>query len=173
MLRERIGISQRDLAEKLGTAAETVSRWETGRRTPTRQTLKKLAAIAESARQRRLRDVFESQWKAGILASIENLPSAGTQRRLSLDDLKYWSAYLHQTSRTIQRLHITDNVAAESLRHAAWVMEHIHDDIEVYIDEPRSSARAQEDEQILKSHRPKSTYGLKGEKENHERSKAE
>jgi len=92
-LRKKAGISQRELAEKLGTATETVSRWETGRREPNNQTLKQLADIAESEGLDSLRALFERQRRSGIAARIKNLPSAGTQRRVSVDDLESWESW--------------------------------------------------------------------------------
>jgi len=163
-LRAEAKFSQDQLAERLGVTVTSISRYENGRE-PNRQALKKLAAVAEAAGLRDLQKLFTARWQAAVARRVESLPSARTQRRVSLDDLKYWSAYLHQTSTIIQGLRITDGVAASHLQNAAWVMERVHDEIEVYIDEPQSSMRAEEDERILKSHRPKSTYGLKGEKE--------
>jgi transcriptional regulator with XRE-family HTH domain len=164
-LRAEAKFSQDQLAERLGVTVTSISRYENGRE-PNRQALKKLAVLSESAGLRELQELFTKRWGDAVARRVESLPSARTQRRLSLDDLKYWSAYLSQTSRAIQRLRITDNVAAEHLRNAAWVMEHIHDEIEVYIDEPWSSARKEEDERLLKSHRMTPPYGIEAKKEN-------
>jgi transcriptional regulator with XRE-family HTH domain len=99
MLREKLGVSQRVLAEKLGTATETVSRWEAGRRAPTRRALKKLSDIAESAGLDSLRTFFEGQRKSGIAAGIKSLPSSGTQRRVAVDDLAIWEYWAEIISR--------------------------------------------------------------------------
>jgi transcriptional regulator with XRE-family HTH domain len=150
-LRSEIGITQQQLAQKLGVTVTTVSRYENGRE-PRREILEVLAALAESAGIGRLRDFFETKRRAAIVARIHKLPSSGTQRRISLDDLKYWSAYLNMTARDITKLHIEDPVAKEYLRNAAFVMSHVRDKIEVYVDEPRSSTRLQEDQEILRDH---------------------
>ena len=89
-LRKRADLDQPALAALAQTTVETISRWERGHRAPSPEALKKLAAIAESKGQPELGDVFESKWKARIAGRIKNLPSSGTQRRVSVEDLKYW-----------------------------------------------------------------------------------
>ncbi len=92
ILRKKTGISQRDFALRIGATVETVSRWENGHRKPIREALRKLAEIAESAHLSDIHDFFERQRSAGIAANIKNLPSAGTQRRVPLVELKRWQA---------------------------------------------------------------------------------
>lgn len=82
--------SQREFAEKLGTTVETVSRWENGRREPTREALRKLAEFAQSLGRNDLHAIFEARRTASVAATIKNLPSAGTQRRVSVADLERW-----------------------------------------------------------------------------------
>jgi DNA-binding transcriptional regulator YiaG len=48
-LREYMGLTQRALAEELGTRQQTISEWETGMYRPRRSTSKYLALIAERA----------------------------------------------------------------------------------------------------------------------------
>jgi transcriptional regulator with XRE-family HTH domain len=95
MLRRRLGDTQKALAERLGTTITTVSRYENGRIQPSEEALRKLASIAGSAGLNDLQDFFENQRRLGIVARVESLPSAGTQRRVSLEELKQWEALPH------------------------------------------------------------------------------
>ena len=177
LLRQKAGLSQRGLAERLGSATETVCRWETERRRPSNPTLKALSDIAASEGLESLSDCFLRDRKRAIKATVKNLPSAGTQRRVSLRDLKYWSAYLHHTAQSLEKIGLddskfTDRKAAHerlmaALQNAAWVMERVHDEIEIPIAEPYSSGRQIEDREILQRHRdrPELTFGLQGGKE--------
>jgi transcriptional regulator with XRE-family HTH domain len=58
-IRERLGYSQQEFASKIGVAASTVSRWETGR-TPATLTLPQIKALAREIRE--------------IGLTVENLP---------------------------------------------------------------------------------------------------
>ena len=80
-LRESMGVTQRDFAEKLGTTIETVSRWENGRREPTREAIEKLATLAHSAGIRHLRNFFLSQEVAGIVSRVKGLKTPGSERQ--------------------------------------------------------------------------------------------
>lgn len=44
-LRERFGLTQAELAQKLDVALSTVSRWESGQRKPHRRTIKDLRRL--------------------------------------------------------------------------------------------------------------------------------
>ncbi len=92
ILRQHANLSQRELALRVGSATETISRWETGRSKPTRQSLARLADIADSAGLNDLKDFIERQRAASIVANMKSLTSAGSQRRVALDDLQRWSA---------------------------------------------------------------------------------
>ena len=104
MLRRKLGDSQRAFAKRVETTVTTVSRYENGRIEPSEQALRKLATIAESAGLKDLQDFFENQRKLGIIARVESLPSAGTQRRVSLDDLKRWQAVPHFAAQELRGL---------------------------------------------------------------------
>jgi hypothetical protein len=65
---------------------------------------------------------------------------------------KYWSAYLKSTADTIEKVETRDPEALrEQLRHAAFVISHVREKIEVYIDQPYSGTRVQDDDAILRS----------------------
>lgn len=49
LYREKMFLSQRDLAAKLGVSYTTVNRWETGKFTPTIQMKKKLYSLFKKA----------------------------------------------------------------------------------------------------------------------------
>jgi transcriptional regulator with XRE-family HTH domain len=93
-LRGKLGLSQAAFAEELGTTITTVSRYENGRIEPSEEALRKLADLAASTGLVDLRDFFENQRKVGILARVEKLPSPGTQRRVSVDELSSWYAHI-------------------------------------------------------------------------------
>lgn len=48
-LRARLGLTQSELAERLGTRQQTVSEWETGASTPRRMSRRLLRMVAEDA----------------------------------------------------------------------------------------------------------------------------
>ena len=154
-LRKKAGFEQPDLAEILETSVETVSRWENGHQAPTIKALKKLAAIAGTRGLPELYDVFDKQWKARVAGAVKKLPSAGSPRRVPLRDLKYWSAYLYATAKQIENLspELTREYLLEHLRHAAWVMHHVRDEIEIPIAEPSSPSRIEEDAKLLRQPR--------------------
>jgi transcriptional regulator with XRE-family HTH domain len=88
-LREKMSITQRELADRLGVTVTSISRYENGKE-PSRQVLRNLADIAQVARLSDLSDAFTRACSLRIAARIEKLPSIGTQRRVSLCDLKRW-----------------------------------------------------------------------------------
>ncbi len=49
-LRRRLGLSQREMAEELGTRQQTISEWETGQYEPRGTSARLLQIIAERAR---------------------------------------------------------------------------------------------------------------------------
>lgn len=89
-LRRKTSLSQRGLAEQLGVTITSISRYENGRE-PSRDVLKRLSEIAAGARLPSLATFFDRQIRAGIAEKIANLPSAGTQRRVSVSDLERWA----------------------------------------------------------------------------------
>ena len=48
-LRDRLGVTQAELADRLGTRQQTVSEWETGASTPRRMSQRLLRMVAEDA----------------------------------------------------------------------------------------------------------------------------
>lgn len=55
--REKTGLTQTQVAERLGVAALAVSQWETGRRFPSRENQRKIAEVTEGA-------VLPNDWMA-------------------------------------------------------------------------------------------------------------
>ncbi len=171
LLRKKSGLDQAAFAEQAGTTIETVSRWENGRRAPNSETLLQLASIAALKGQPELSAVFESKWKDRIASRRKHLPSAGTQRRLSVDDLKYIAAVarnvhddLENTLRRVWReipkaedLYpwLIASLQSNALHYLGRVLE----EVELHIDEPYGLTRAEEDKKLL-LRRATSTYGL-------------
>jgi transcriptional regulator with XRE-family HTH domain len=92
-LREKMNVSQQAFAGVLEVTVTSVSRYENGRE-PSDRVLKKLAALAESKELGHLRDIFNAKRRAGIVTRNENLPSAGTQRRVPVQELAVWYGLL-------------------------------------------------------------------------------
>jgi transcriptional regulator with XRE-family HTH domain len=170
LLRKRVGLGQAELAKLTETTIETVSRWENGHRNPNIDTLKKLAAIAEAKGHPELRDVFESKWKKRIADRVGNLPSKGTQRRLSLQDLKYNAAisrYLDdELSNILSRFRKQIPRADEDYPWLTWGLQNALfylgrqlEEIELHIDQLYDFGRAEEDKRLL-LRQPKSNYRL-------------
>jgi transcriptional regulator with XRE-family HTH domain len=157
-LRASMGLTQREFAEKLGTRIETVSRWETGRREPTKDAMERLAVLAHKAGEKHLRTFFVAQEVSGIINRVRGLRSPGSERHIALKELKFWSAYLHETIRTSDEIIENANqpgrkdarkVLEAIISNSRFVMDHIRDRIELYIDEQWSPTRQQEDKEIL------------------------
>lgn len=157
-LRESLGLNQADFAGRLETRAETVSRWENGQREPARDALERLAVLAAESGQKHLRTFFVAKEVAGIVNRVRNLKSPGSERHIALKELKYWSAYLRDTSRNANK--VFSNIARlpekerseramETARSMAHVMDYIRDRIERYVAEEDSTARLKEDKEIL------------------------
>jgi transcriptional regulator with XRE-family HTH domain len=167
MLRHKLGESQAAFAKRLETTVTTISRWENGRIGISEEFLWRLASTAEAAGLEDLQEFFTNQRKVAIVSRVESLPSRGSKRPVSLEDLKYWSAYLLDTRQSIEKIlssEIDKKDLVEILRHTAWVMEHVREQIEIPIDEKRSAKRIEEDKEILKSRGMKETNKPKGEK---------
>ncbi len=153
-LREHMGITQRELAEKLGTRTETISRWEKGHRRPTRDAMERLAILAHQAGNlKHLRNYFAAEQVVGIVNRIKR-GSPGSERHIPLKELKFWSAYLRETAslaaKALGQPTAAPNRMREMLLNDVHVMRRLCDRIELYIDEEYSSARLQEDSEILR-----------------------
>jgi transcriptional regulator with XRE-family HTH domain len=152
-LREKMGLTQSEFAGKLGVTITSVSRYENGRE-PSAQILKKLAAAAEAAQLIHLRDFFISNWRAGIVARIEKLPSSGTGRHIPLDEMKRWAGMARHLAGLVQNLqegytaviskcHLDpkDAHVVQSCHRNMWsiwkdLLPQIYNSIEPYINEP-------------------------------------
>jgi transcriptional regulator with XRE-family HTH domain len=157
-LRKRLGLNQRDFAGRIQTAPETVSRWESGEREPGVGAIEKLAVLAHEAREQHLEHFFLAQEVGAIKARVRGAKSSGSERHIALKELKFWSAYLHETIRTSDEIIENANqpgrkdarkVLEEIISNSRSVMDYIRDRIELYIDERPSPTRIQEDKEIL------------------------
>lgn len=154
----KTGLTQREFAARLELSVAAISRLENGNREPSRPTLKKLAELAASAGVDYLRDFFEAQRRASIIARVERSKaiSAGAERHIPLHDLRHWSDQqqlmsflldglakaLRKANPDLLRM-LTDLLSEEAdcdsdtLRQALSGMgrrlETIHNDLEVYI----------------------------------------
>ena len=63
-LRERLGVTQAELADRLGTRQQTVSEWETGHAAPRRMSQRLLRMVAEEA------GVYDFQEEASHVSDI-------------------------------------------------------------------------------------------------------
>lgn len=133
-LREKMGIGQQELADRLGVTVTSISRYENGRK-PARQTLKKLGEVAHEARLSQLQKLFKACWQAEIAQRVQNLRSTGTERPVSIEDLKYWQWVAQETVRSIQ-IALTA-MAASPGKDLLEIMQHdqkrAKEQIEVYI----------------------------------------
>jgi len=124
--------------------------------------LERLAVVAQEARLKDLRTFFVRKEVEGIVSRVRSSRSLGSERHVALKELKYWSAYLRETYHTITKVlsqdsKYSDRQAAHeylkaALQNAAFVMDHVRDRAELYIDEREKadSERQQEDREILK-----------------------
>lgn len=133
-LREKMGVSQQELADRVGVTVTSISRYENGRE-PARPVLKKLAEVAGSAKLSQLRKVFEESWQAAIARRIETLPSAGTQRGVSIHDLEHWQRMARETANMLAIVLPTapDSPGKEVLEILQYDQKRIAEEIGVYI----------------------------------------
>ncbi len=76
-LRDNLGITQQQLAEKLSVAVSSIQKWERGRHVPHPGTLSKIAALAAtSAKTRRVSDETRMQLFTALDTILERAPSA-------------------------------------------------------------------------------------------------
>jgi transcriptional regulator with XRE-family HTH domain len=164
-LRKKLELSREQFAQRVGVSAKMIQRIEAGQQ-PSTRVLAKLAAIAKDAELKPFEDLFDATRRANMGARVDDVRKTGRARRVALSDLKYWSAYLHKHASTIQGIspETEREHLVEHLRVAASTMDHIASEIDIPIAEPYTFTRMQEDEQILKNHKTKQTYGLEGVK---------
>jgi transcriptional regulator with XRE-family HTH domain len=173
LLRTKASLDQAALAALAETTVETVSRWENGRRAPSSEALQQLASIAGEKGQPELRAVFESKRKDRIDSRRKRLPSAGTQRRISVEDLKFNAAvarYLDgelgkalilvkkelEQAKERSRLELLEANLKNALVYVGFQL----DETELHIAEPYGSARMEEDQKLLRRPPKSMPYGL-------------
>jgi transcriptional regulator with XRE-family HTH domain len=169
-LRERLEMTREEFAQRIGVSAKMVQRIEGGQQ-PTTRVLMKFANLAADAGFQSLADLFEATRRTNAEARVRTVRTTQRVRRVALSDLKYWSAYLEQTHWTIVKFlenpSTNPAVSIEYLRNAAWVMEHVREEIEIPIAEPYSShffARKEENAELLRHHQSKLAPELQGAK---------
>jgi hypothetical protein len=74
----------------LGITAASVGRYENGDE-PSRAVLYTLSRMAKGAEITVLEDFFSVKRRAALLSTIENLPTAGSARRIAITELSNWS----------------------------------------------------------------------------------
>lgn len=139
-LREKLGFGQKELAHAIGVSARSVARYE-AEYEPSHKVLKKLSDLAESARLRHLQDFFEVQRRASIALRVESLPSAGSERRVALDDFTEWvrnvrtmGKYLEEAFEEAKKKGAPDLL--EMIR-TAWIYQrNLVEDMELYLAVP-------------------------------------
>lgn len=162
-LRLRQGLSREEFAQRLDVSAKMIQRIEGGQQ-PTAHVLVRLADIARDAGVEPLADLFDATRRANMSARVKPVEKTERVRRVALSDLKYWSAYLYQAAKAIEGVSpkLEREYLLEHLRHAAWVMHHVRDEIEIPIAEQVSIRRIEEDQELLRSHKTKRPYELQG-----------
>lgn len=168
-LRKKLGDSQKIFAKRLGTTITTISRYENGRIEPSEGVLDNLATLAREASQDHLAVFFQGQRRASIVTRVGKLPSPGTQRRVSQDDLKYTAAVARYVAKEIKTLggRIMEDAPPKAdlyisaITNALYYLERQNEEIEVHIAEPWSGTRAEEDKRLL-LRQSTSAYGLQG-----------
>lgn len=140
--------SQREFAERLETTVETISRWENGRREPTREALTKLAELAKSSGRNDLFEFFEARRAASVAATIKNLPSAGTQRRVPVADLERWQRMAQVIRDQVHEARAGYmKIAPSPIHRQMWGIEddlipQLMESIEMYINPKRKEKRS-------------------------------
>ncbi len=152
-LREELGLTQLDFANQLKVSPFSISRYESGR-PPSREIVRKLAALAAKAKLDSLREFFQSTRKIDIQASYKKRASAGTGRHVPLSDLQMWSARLREVTRSlVDALGATDpQLKRAAAMNAKVTADFLRSDIQLYIgeDPTRSSQGLQLDNERIK-----------------------
>jgi transcriptional regulator with XRE-family HTH domain len=89
-LRDKLGMSQKELAHAIAAGARSVSRYEGGYE-PGPKILKRLADLAEARGLDYLREIFAAKMRGDIISRVEKLPSAGSARRVPVQELRRWA----------------------------------------------------------------------------------
>ncbi|MBQ7544882.1 MAG: helix-turn-helix transcriptional regulator [Synergistaceae bacterium] len=72
-LRERLGISQEELAERVGCHSNTIRRWELGRREPRSSDIQKLCEILNCTEAELLSVSVKQEFEVKILMGVKSL----------------------------------------------------------------------------------------------------
>jgi transcriptional regulator with XRE-family HTH domain len=105
-LRERLGLSQHDLATKLGITITSVSRYENGRK-PSRSALQQFADLAQDHGLEEFHQFFRAKWTAGVARRLQKLRSHGSERPVPVEDLRRWLGMAALITETLAELHKT------------------------------------------------------------------
>jgi transcriptional regulator with XRE-family HTH domain len=152
-LREKLGLTQQQFAERLGVSPFSVSRYEGGRE-PSREVIGKLSRLAAAAKLDSIHGFFQHKREIEIKESYKNLPSKGTGRHIPLGDLKTWSAFLRKITENLETAKRSfgsnPTLSAAAVDNAHFTAEHLRDDLELYIGRGQySSTILQEENKII------------------------
>lgn len=111
--RKKAGLTQNELAEKLGISPTGVGQWETGRRTPKIESIKKIASVLEIP--------FET------LILDDGNESSNTMRMDETNNLKDWKTNMDANS-TTSMLGDIANTVTDSERMKAFVEKRMKDE---------------------------------------------
>jgi transcriptional regulator with XRE-family HTH domain len=136
-LREKLGLNQRAFAQAIGVGARSLSRYESGYE-PSAKILKKLADVAKKAGVHHLHDFFHAKRRADIVTRIESLPSAGSERRISVDELSKWLKDMRHLHTALKDLadrwkDLPDGEKLRKLKAELFPLEVVGNEIEVYL----------------------------------------
>lgn len=142
--RNKLTLSQAELAVALGIGARSVSRYENGRE-PNAEVLDRLSGLARKAELKRFDDLFQAKRRSDIANQIETLPSSGTARRVSFQDLGSWAAKAKEIKAfnqsgldLVEHLKILDlsnslEAIVESFRMGVTAAKELSEDIGIYL----------------------------------------
>ena len=73
--RERLGLSQEELAERVGCHANTIRRWELGYREPKSSDIQKLCEVLGCTESELLNGTAKQEFEVKIIMGVKNLPN--------------------------------------------------------------------------------------------------
>jgi transcriptional regulator with XRE-family HTH domain len=88
-LRKKLDYTQKQFADIIGVTVVTVSRYENGRE-PAANVLQRLAHLAAKVKAKHLHDLFVAKLQGDLASRMENLPSAGAERRIPKFLIELW-----------------------------------------------------------------------------------
>jgi transcriptional regulator with XRE-family HTH domain len=124
-LRKKLGLRQPEFARRLGVTVTSVSRYENGAE-PSTAVLTRLMQLCGSPLSSKfspemasLRSLFEAKRRSDIVSALENLASRGTNRGVSVTDLRLLQAGLRLIGVNMKRLIFDPSVTGEQMQQIA------------------------------------------------------